>query len=562
VTSLEQIRRWISGNEALLSGIAALIASGGLIVSPIGGVLRRRATRRRKRPAAKPGGEPLAADSVSRDAARPQRVVAVLPFDNLSSDPELQYFSDGVSEEIIRRLSRGAQIAVIGRASSFQFRAERKGEAARSLGCSHVLDGSVRRAAGRVRIIAHLVETAGTTTLWSDRYDRDLADVFAVQDDIAENIATALDGAFRGVATRTTDPKAYDLYLRASPRSFGPDELRAGIGLLEEATQRAPDFADAWGRLAYLRSWLRYYEPYATRTASAAKVEDAATRALATDPRNFDALVARLFVMPPFGRFAETEAALRTVQQAGGEGGQYTGWFLRNLGHIRESLVEDERTYRSDPLNPMCANLVALARMAAGRVEEAIPLFEDIMSRIPDMSFPFANLLRARALLGDWQGVDRLLALEATRPLREFKEGLDFIRIKRDPTPANLEGWRRAFEARVHATGCVDVSRLVYTAHLGLVDAAYAAALDARLGPRGADDDIMGPDAYRTALLFQAGMPELRNDPRFPRLCARLGLVQYWITSGKWPDCADAVPYDFRAECARVGDVAVESFGF
>jgi TolB-like protein len=562
VTSLEEILHWISGNEALLSGIAALIAIGGLVFSPFGRILRRRAARRRKRPAAEPGGEAGAEGSAASDAARPQRLVAVLPFDNLSSDPELQYFSDGVSEEIIRRLSRGAQIAVIGRASSFQFRAERKGEAARSLGCSHVLDGSVRRAAGRVRIIAHLVEAAGATTVWSDRYDRDLADVFAVQDDIAENIAAALNAAFHGVTTRTTDPEAYDLYLRASPRSFGPDELRTGIGLLELATQRAPDFADAWGRLAYLRSWLRYYEPYATRTASAARVEDAATRALAADPRNFDALVARLFVMPPFGRFVETEAALRTVQQAGGEGGQFTGWFLRNLGHVRESLAEDERAYRSDPLNPMSANLVALARMAAGRVAEAVPLFEDIMSRIPDMSFPFANLLRARALLGDWQGVDRLLALASTRPLREFEEGLHFIRTKRDPTPANLDRWRGAFEARVRATGSVDVSRLVYTAHLGLVDAAYAAALSARLGPRGADDDIMGPDAYRTALLFQAGMPELRNDPRFPRLCARLGLVEYWITSGRWPDCADAVPYDFRAECARVRDVAVESAGF
>jgi TolB-like protein len=562
VTSLEEILRWISGNEALLSGIAALAAIVGLILSPIGAVLRRRAVRRRKRPAAVHGGEPEAAVATSGPAARPQRVVAVLPFDNLSSDPELQYFSDGVSEEIIRRLSRGANIAVIGRASSFQFRAERKGEAARSLGCSHVLDGSVRRAAGRVRIVAHLVEAAGTTTVWSDRYDRDLADVFAVQDDIAGNIAAALHGAFRGGAARTIDPEAYDLYLRASPRSFGPDELRAGIGLLEEATRRAPDFADAWGRLAYLRSWLRYYEPYATRTASTTRVLDAATRATATDPRNFDALAARLFVMPPFGRFIETEAALRLVQQAGGEEGQYTGWFLRNLGHVAESLVVDERAYRSDPLNPMSANLVALARMAAGRVEEAVPLFEDIMSRIPDMSFPFANLLRARALLDDWQGVDRLLALEATRPLREFKEGLDFIRTKRDPTPANLERWRGAFEERVRTTGCVDVSRLVYTAHLGLVDAAFAAALSARLGPRGADDDLIGPDAYRTSLLFQAGMPELRNDPRFPRLCARLGLVEYWTASGKWPDCVDAVPYDFRAECARVRDVAVESFGF
>jgi TolB-like protein len=167
VTSLEEILHWISGNEALLSGIAALAAIAGLIVSPIGAALRRRAVRRRLRPAAGQHGGPQTAVAAPRAAALPQRVVAVLPFDNLSSDPELQYFSDGVSEEIIRRLSRGANIAVIGRASSFQFRAERKGEAARSLGCSHVLDGSVRRAAGRIRIVAHLVEATGTTTVWS-----------------------------------------------------------------------------------------------------------------------------------------------------------------------------------------------------------------------------------------------------------------------------------------------------------------------------------------------------------------------------------------------------------
>jgi TolB-like protein len=560
--SLEEILRWIRGNEALLSGIAALAAIVGLVVSPIGVVLRRRAARRRKQRAAEPRVEPRAADSASRAVAGPQRAVAVLPFDNLSSDPELQYFSDGVSEEIIRRLSRGANIAVIGRASSFQFRAERKGEAARNLGCSHVLDGSVRRSAGRVRVIAHLVETASTTTVWSDRYDRDIADIFAVQDDISEHIAAALDAAFCGAATRTTDPEAYDLYLRASPRSFGPDELRAGISLLEVATKRAPDFADALGRLAYLRSWLRFYEPYPTRTASAAAVEAAAAGAVALDPGNIEARVARLFVMPPFGRFVEVEAALQAARRVGGEGGQYAGWFIRTLGHVREGLVEDERAYRSDPLNPMSANLVALARMAAGRVEDAVPIFEDLMVRMPDMSFPFSSLLRARAFLGDWQVVDRLLALEATRPLREFKDGLDFIRTKRDPTPANLEHWRSAFEARVRATGCVDVSRLVYTAHLGLVDAAYAAALSACLGPRGADDDIMGPDAYRTSLLFWAGMPELRNDLRFPRLCARLGLVEYWTSSGRWPDCAEEVPYDFRAECVRVRDVAAESFGF
>jgi hypothetical protein len=72
----------------------------------------------------------------------------------------------------------------------------------------------------------------------------------------------------------------------------------------------------------------------------------------------------------------------------------------------------------------------------------------------------------------------------------------------------------------------------------------------------------MGPDGYRPSLLFQAGMPELRNDPRFARLCARLGLVEFWMTTNKWPDCADEVPYDFRAECAKVQHISKEDFGF
>ena len=80
--------------------------------------------------------------------------------------------------------------------------------------------------------------------------------------------------------------------------------------------------------------------------------------------------------------------------------------------------------------------------------------------------------------------------------------------------------------------------------------------------PAGTSDDMMGPDGYRPSLMFQAGMPELRNDPRFPRLCARLGLVEFWLATGKWPDCVDDVPYDFKAECEKVRDIAIQEFGF
>ncbi|NNC76789.1 MAG: hypothetical protein HKN77_02430 [Woeseiaceae bacterium] len=505
-------------------------------------------------------------DQAAEDTTRSSDdvILAVLPFDNLSTDPETQFFSDGVCEEIIQRLSRGADLKLIGRTSSFQFRGERKADAARSLNCSHVLDGSIRRASERVRINAHLVEASSGTTLWSDRYDRSLDDIFAVQDDLSESIANALNHAFSSFSTQVADTEVYDLYLRASLKSYAPDELRTNIGLLEAATQREPDFTEAWARLAYLRSWLQFYEPFATRAASAEQINRDAENALSRDSENVDALVAKLFVMPPFGKFIEADAMLERVRQAPGKGDgkKYVGWFMRNFGHVRESLAEDERSYVSDPLDPMCANTVALARMAAGRIEEAVPVYEDLMARIPDMSFPYASLLRAKALLEDWAGVDELLKLSNERPLREFEDGLSFIRAKRNPTPGNIANWWRKLESQVEKWGFVDISRLVYAAHLGLTEQTHLMAENVRLGPVGTDDDIMGPDGYRTSLLFQVCMPEIRNDPRFIRLCARLGLVEYWNATGKWPDCVDEVPYDFRAACKQAGSIPKEAVGF
>jgi TolB-like protein len=502
--------------------------------------------------------------SATASRSRDLPAIAVLAFDNLSNDSEMQFFSDGVSEEIIQRLSRGANLRVIGRTSSFQFRGERKAEAAERLNCAYVLDGAIRRAAGRVRISAHLVEAASRTTLWSDSYDRGLEDIFAVQDDIAVSIARALDQAFSSFSTRSVDPAVYDLYLRASPKSYAPDDLRTCVGLLEVVTQRAPHFVEAWGRLAYLRGFLHVYLPFADRAESAARVAREASHALALDAQNNDALVARCFVVPPFGQFVEADVFLERLQQApgSGDGRRYIGWFLRLTGRLRESLEETERTYRLDPLDPMSANLVALARMAAGRVAEAVPVYEDLVARIPEMSFPISSLLRAHAFLRDWAAVDRLLALAAKRPLREFQDTIPFVRAKRDPTPEHIGAWRGMFQDHVAKTEGVDVARLVYAAHLGLVDDAYRAADAARLGPAGTSDDIMGPDGYRTALLFQASMPELRSDLRFPRLCARLGLVEFWMATGKWPDCAAEVPYDFKAECAKVQHVPKEEFGF
>src|SRR5205823_5592855 len=138
-------------------------------------------------------------------------------------------------------------------------------------------------------ISAHLVEVSSRTTLWSDRYDRGLEDIFAVQDEISDSIARALDQTFSSYSTRAVDPAVYDLYLRAIPKSYAPDELRTNVGILEVVTGRAPHFAEAWSRLAYLRAFLHFYQPFADRAANAARVADEAARALALDPQSNDA---------------------------------------------------------------------------------------------------------------------------------------------------------------------------------------------------------------------------------------------------------------------------------
>lgn len=146
--------------------------------------------------------------------------------------------------------------------------------------------------------------------------------------------------------------------------------------------------------------------------------------------------------------------------------------------------------------------------------------------------------------------------------MRELEDGLSFIRTKRDPTPENIGGIRDALAAHCARTGAIDFSRLVYAAHLGLVDDAFRAADSTSLSPRGPEGDILGPDGYRTGLLFHAGMPELRNDPRFVPLCARFGLVEFWLDTGKWPDCVDHVPYDFKGECEKARAIPVHDFRY
>jgi TolB-like protein/class 3 adenylate cyclase len=220
--------------------------------------------------------------------------IAVLPFLNLSGDPEQGYFSDGITEDIITELSRFRPLVVIARTSSFQFRdkALPVQEIGRTLGVAFLVEGSVRRLGERLRITAQLVEAATGRHLWADRYDRDLIDLFAVQDDVVRNlvyaVSTRLSEEIRETARRKPpeDLGAYDCFLRGNHLMDGtPQEQAEAVTLFERARALDPGFARAYTGLVWV-SMMRSFAPMHSPVA-AALVEEAfvlAEQALRLDP--------------------------------------------------------------------------------------------------------------------------------------------------------------------------------------------------------------------------------------------------------------------------------------
>jgi TolB-like protein/Tfp pilus assembly protein PilF len=333
-----------------------------------------------------------------------EKSIAVLPFENLSEEKANAFFTEGVQDEILTHLARIADLKVISRTSVMQYKSgapRNLREIGQQLGVAHVVEGSVQRAANKVRVNAQLVDARTDAHLWAQTYDRDLADVFAIQSEIAKAIADQLQAKLSPKEKKaieqppTTNLAAFDLYSRAKSllltvafSATGEPDRRKAIELLDEAVKRDPSFFDAYCQLAFAHEQL-----YATRgsdhtPARLALAEAAVQAATRLRPDAAETHLARAQYLyygrrDYAGALAELEIARRALPNDP-RLFELTGYILRRRGQQEEGLRNLERAVELDPRNSFTLQQIALSYQFLGRYAESIAAFDRASAIVPD----------------------------------------------------------------------------------------------------------------------------------------------------------------------------------
>ena len=406
-------------------------------------------------------GEPNSEPARSSLPLSDRPVIAVLPFTNMSGDPQQEYFSDGISEDIITALSKLRWFFVIARNSSFVYkgRAVHLKQVADELGVGYVVEGSVRKSGDRVRITAQLNDVATGSHVWAERYDRSLADVFAVQDDITEAIVTAIEPQiyaaenFRAERKAPESLDAWDLVMRAFSyywRVTRQDTVVAQA-LLEKAIAIDPNYGQALGVLAATHTFSAHMG-WEEMTAAAPVAERAATAALRADSEDPWAHLALGCVYLYARRFedslAEFELALRLNPNFSLAQGYY-GLALSYCGRWQEGDQAAHRALRLSPRDPYAAiycGIASYCRFVGRDYAEALRLSRESIRQRADFSGGHRVLTAAASMLGQTE-----VAAEALRALRQVQPNVSLawvathLPIKLDADRERyLEAFRRA----------------------------------------------------------------------------------------------------------------------
>jgi serine/threonine-protein kinase len=345
--------------------------------------------------------------------------VAVLPFQNLSADPENEYFADGITEDVIAQLAKVRTLKVISRTSVMPFKKRELSlrEIAARLGVRTLLEGSVRRAGDRIRVVVQLVDAETERNLWAETYDRKLTDIFVIQSDIAHSIAASLktelspDVRSRIAREPTSDIHAYQLYLkgRSALSGFDPAGLHRSIDLFQQAIELDPNYAQAYAGIAFA-----YAELGDTGVMSGLdaypRARAAAARAIELDPELSDAHAMSAFVkfLYEFDWAGAEQGFRHALEMSPGNADAYSlyGRMCASMERYDEAIAMQGRAFELDPLAHKVD--VATTLLRAGRFEEAAQAAERAIHLAPESPRPYATLGWARFKQGR---TDEALAL-------------------------------------------------------------------------------------------------------------------------------------------------------
>ena len=463
-----------------------------------------------------------------RASAVPDRSIAVLPFVNASPDSTNQYFSDGLSEDLIIALSQLPGLRVIGRESSFQFRGRDLDSKmiGQKLGVTHLLEGSVSREADEVRIRAELVNAADGSMLWSERYDRPYRKLFALQDDLTRAVATALESRLLGAGGRTSAPAqsdrppggsvpAYNVYLEGNFyfRRFTQPDLHRAIDYYRQAIRLDPRYAAAFAALSHAWTDLgRGFPAGRERQRAYDSAGVAAAAALSLDPGLAEAHLSRGILLQSQLDWVRSEAEYRRALELAPNSGpaqRYLASALATLGQLDEAVGLFRRALQADPLDAFAYSDLAWDLAGLGRYDEAADAARRVIALQPTSPGRHAALAWNEIFRGDTAAALRAALAEPSPPDRRGALALAYTALGDRPLADAALDSLIANDAGVNAYGIAEVYGLRRDP-----DRAFA-WLDRAWKQR--EPGISGFLADPFLLPF-------RNDPRYAAFCRKAGL--------------------------------------
>ena len=406
-------------------------------------------------------------------SAMTEKSIAVLPFKSLSEDKANNYFADGIQDEILTRLSKIAELKVISRTSTqkYQSSPDNLREIAQQLGVTNILEGSVQKAGDQVRITVQLINAVTDAHLWAETYDRKLTDIFGVESEVAQGIASSLEARLTGSERQqlaqipTKNPQAYDAYLRgiALMTRQSNEDLRKARGILQEAVELDPQYAQAWVQLAVAESQLYFQEDHTQ--AQLERARRAAEMPLRLQPESGEAHTALgnfyYYCLQDFERALVELDEARKRSPNNPDINFTTGLVKRRQGKLDEAIDFMRRAALVDPRNPdIWVNLGTTYR---GRrdFKSAQEMFERAHAISPDETDIVSHQAEILVAQGDLEGAEKILhvqkidrgeafyeSISCLLYRRQFPEAIAALAEKLDEVkgragifPSDLKGW-------------------------------------------------------------------------------------------------------------------------